>query len=156
MMLIANISRNIVQEARRFISDTQTRSNRSRQDRPQNRNKRSENVSVVSEERPSIPRFTSIDTTRRMQIESHLRDARDLARDFYGSRPIERILPASTPASDFEIGKRNPSNRQSAQSLQHISTINSQKHQPYAASDPVPIAITTGVQENGLALNRIL
>ena len=155
-MLIANISRNIVQEARRFISDTQTRSNRSRQDRPQNRSKRSENVSVVSEKRPSIPRFTSIDTTRRMQIEGHLRDARDLARDFYGSRPIERILPAPTPTSDFEIGKQNSSNRQSTQSLQHISTINSQKRQPYAASDPVPIAITTGVQENGLALNRIL
>ena len=153
-MLIANISRNIVQEARKFISDTQTRSVRSRQNRPQN--KPNEDVSVATEQGPDTTRFVPVDTTHQMQVESNLREARDWADEFYGSRRIGQVLSTSMPSDDLGTASQVVSVQQLTQGLRQVSRINGQQRAPYSNSDPEPIVITTGVQENGLALNRVL
>ena len=146
-MLIANISRNIVQEARKFISDTQVRSVRSRQNRPQNNP--NEDTSVAAEQ--------GVDTTRQMQVESNLREARDWANEFYGARRTAGQVPASSMSSDnLGVANQAMSGQQLTQSLKQVSRINGQQRTPYSNSDPAPIVITTGVQENGLALNRVL
>ena len=93
-MLIANISRNIVQEARKFISDTQARSVRSRQNRPQNNP--NEDTSVATEQGVDTTRLVPVDATRQMQVESNLREARDWANEFYGARRTAGQFPASS------------------------------------------------------------
>ena len=154
-MLIANISRNIVQEARKFISDTQTRSVRSRQNRPQN--KPNEDVSVATEQGPDTTRFVPVDTTHQMQVESNLREARDWANEFYGARRTAGQVSASSMSYDkLGVANQTMSGQQLTQSLKQVSRINGQQRTPYSNSDPAPIVITTGVQENGLALNRVL
>ena len=154
-MLIANISRNIVQEARKFISDTQTRSVRSRQNRP--RNTPNEDTSVAAEQGVDTTRFVPVDTTRQMQVESNLREARDWSNEFYGSRRTAGQVPASSMSSDnLGVANQAITGQQLTQSLKQVSRINGQQRTPYSSSDPAPIVITTGVQENGLALNRVL
>ena len=154
-MLIANISRNIVQEARKFISDTQARSVRSRQNRPQNNP--NEDTSVAAEQGVDTTRFVPVDATRQMQVESNLREARDWANEFYGARRTAGQVPSSSMSSDnLGVANQAMSGQQLTQSLKQVSRINGQQRTPYSNSDPAPIVITTGVQENGLALNRVL
>ena len=157
-MLIANLSRNIVQEARRFTLENQSRIRRSRQVRLEP-DREEATSAIVSEPDRVAPRFTPIDNTQRMQIESHLRDARDLANEFYGFQQTEQVLPSRTLSGDFEISRSTPSTlsgRQFTRNLRQISSITSDRRQPYATSDPDPLVITTGIQENGLTLDKIL
>ena len=158
-MLIANLSRNIVQVARRFVLENQSRTRRARQVRLEHGREEATSAIVSGPDRVS-PRFTPIDNTQRMQIESHLRDTRDLANEFYGGFPqTEQVLPSRPFSGDFEASRPTPSassGRQFTRNLRQISSITSDRHQPYATSDPDPLVITTGIQENGLALDKIL
>ena len=157
-MLIANLSRNIVQEARRFTLENQSRIRRSRQVRLEP-DREEATSAIVSEPDRIAPRFTPIDNTQRMQIESHLRDARDLANEFYGFQTTGQVLPSRILSGDSETSRptpSNPSGRQFTRNLRQISSITSQRRQSYATSDPDPLVITTGIQENGLTLDKIL
>ena len=157
-MLIASLSRNIVQEARRFVLENQSRTRRARQVRLKPSREEATSA-IVSEPDRVAPRFTPIDNTQRMQIESHLRDARDLANEFYGFQQTEQVLPSRTLSGDFEISRSTPSTlsgRKFTRNLRRISNITSERRQSYATSDPDPLVITTGIQENGLTLDKIL
>jgi len=85
-----------------------------------------------------------------------LREARDWANEFYGSRRTGQVLSTSIPSDDLGTASQVVSVQQLTQSLRQVSRINGQQRAPYSNSDPAPIVITTGVQENGLALNRVL
>ena len=157
-MLIASLSRNIDQEARRFVLENQSRTRRARQVRLEPGREEATSA-IVSEPDRVAPRFTPIDNTQRMQIESHLRDARDLANEFSGFQKTEQVLPSRTFSGDSEISRSTlstPSGRQFTRSLRQISSITSEQREPYATSDPDPLTITTGIQENGLTLDKIL
>ena len=155
IMLVANLSRNIVQEARRFALENQSRTRQVRLEPG-----REEAASaIVSEPDRVAPRFTPIDNTQRMQIENHLRDARDLANEFYSLQKTEQVWPSRTLSGDSEISRPTPSTssgHQFTRNLRQIASITSERRQSYATSDPDPLVITTGIQENGLTLDKIL
>ena len=157
-MLVANLSRNIVQEARRFALENQSRTRRARQVRLEPGREEASSAIVSAPDRVA-PRFTPIDNTQRMQLESHLRDARDLANEFYGLQKTEQVLPSRTLSGDSEISRPTPSTssgHQFTRNLRQIASITSERRQSYATSDPDPLVITTGIQENGLTLDKIL